>query len=208
LTYYPPNFLAYYPRNHYDVQSLNSRLPRNEIASKPFAENDLKILEAIARYSSISQRGLAKQSGLSLGMVNLILKRLVLTGYIQIQNLNRRKIRYFLTPQGLAAKYRRAHDYLSRTIRVYEAYRQGIKKIIEEQIHRGRTKFVIYGEGEIVDLVKVGIGDHSHAITYRVCATYEESVPHADEVILDCRIGKSTNPRGISILEEILGMRS
>jgi DNA-binding MarR family transcriptional regulator len=181
-------------------------LAANPISPKFVAENDLKVLEIIARYSSVSQRDLAAHSGLSLGMVNLVLKRLVTTGYIQIQNLEKRKMRYFLTPAGLAAKYRRAHEYLTRTIRVYETYRLGISKIINEQVARGHRKFVIYGEGDIVDLVKVVIGEKNGEIGYRVCPPSEDVQHGEDEVPLICYLPDKTPMFGISILETILGM--
>jgi DNA-binding MarR family transcriptional regulator len=168
------------------------------------AGNDLKVLEIIAQSSAVSQRDLAAHSGLSLGMVNLVLKRLVKTGYIQIGMLDRRKMRYFLTPQGLAAKYHRAHDYLSRTIRVYEAYREGINKIIQEQIQNGHTRFVIYGEGDLVDLVKVVLRERDGKVSFRVCAPSNEMMHASDEVPLLCYLPDKNPLHGISVLETIL----
>jgi DNA-binding MarR family transcriptional regulator len=178
------------------------KIPIDSLQLTP--ENDLKVLEIISQFTSVSQRDLAAHSGLSLGMVNLILKRLVGTGYIQIQNLHKRKMQYFLTPQGLAAKTRRAYEYLTRTIRVYETYRQGISKIIQEQISKGRCKFAIYGEGDIVDLIKVVMGETHGAISYRVCSPREEIQTHADEVPLICFLPDKAPLLGISILETIL----
>jgi len=189
--------------NGYDVQSLNT-LSASPSSTESVAENDLKILEIIARFSTASQRDLAARSGLSLGLVNLVLKRLVSTGYIQIVNLDHRKMRYFLTPQGIAAKYRRAHEYLSRTLHVYQTYRQGINKIIQEQIHKGRNKFVIYGEGDIVDLVKLVLGERNGTVHYRVCPPSEEVLHQVDEIPLICYLPDKAPLQGISILESIL----
>jgi DNA-binding MarR family transcriptional regulator len=199
--------LASLDPNDYDVQSLNKLAP-DQPNPASVAENDLKILEVIARFSSVSQRDLATHSGLSLGMVNLVLKRLVGTGYIQIQNLKNRKMRYFLTPAGIAAKYRRAQDYLTRTIRVYETYRQGINKIIQEQIGLGRTQFVIYGKGDIVDLVKLVLSEKNGAVQYRVCPPSEEVKPGPGEVPLICYLPDKAPLLGISILETILNAPS
>ena len=137
-------------------------------------------------------------------MVNLVLKRLVGTGYIQIHNLERRKMRYFLTPAGIAAKYRRAQEYLSRTLRVYGTYRQGLNKIIEEQMHKGRSKFVIHGEGDIVDLVKLVLGERNGAVTYRICPPSAALEHESDEVPLVCYLPDKAPIIGISVLETIL----
>ena len=162
------------------------------------------MLEIIARSSSISQRDLANHSGLSLGMVNLVLKRLVKTGYVQIGLLDNRKMRYFLTPQGIAAKSRRAYEYLSRTIRVYETYRSGINQIIEDQLKKGHRKFVIYGDGDIVDLVKMVLNQRNGTIQYRVCPPKQKLILQANETPLNCTLSDKTPIDGISILETIL----
>jgi DNA-binding MarR family transcriptional regulator len=168
------------------------------------AENDLKVLEIIARFSTVSQRDLAARSGLSLGLVNLVLKRLVGTGYIQIQNLNKRKMRYFITPAGISATYQRAHDYLSRTIRIYETYRRGINRIIQEQIEKGRTRFAIYGEGDIVDLIKLVLAERNGTVHYRTCSPADPVVPQGDEVPLICYLPDKAPIIGISVLETLL----
>jgi DNA-binding MarR family transcriptional regulator len=169
------------------------------------AENDLKVLEAIARFSSISQRVLAEHAGLSLGMVNLVLKRLVGTGYVQIQLLDKHKVRYLLTPAGIAAKYRRAHEYLSRTVRIYEIYRQAINRIINEQLDKGFHKFVIYGEGDIIGLMKLVLSEQVVPVEYRICAPSAEVRTLEDEIPLICYLPHKSPLVGISVLESVLG---
>ena len=137
-------------------------------------------------------------------MVNLVLKRLVKTGYVQIGLLQNRKMRYFLTPQGIAAKSRRAYEYLTRTIRVYETYREGINKIIQEQIQKGCNRFAIYGDGDLVDLVKVVLGERNGTVRYRVCSPTEAVKPLSGEIPLICYLPGKEPIDGISILEAII----
>jgi hypothetical protein len=183
---------------------LNTAASAPSIPPDFVPENDLKVLEIIARFSAVSQRDLASHSGLSLGMVNLVLKRLVGTGYIQMQNLRPRKMRYLLTARGIAAQYHRAQHYLNRTIRIYDTYRQGINKIVQEQLDLGRRRFVILGEGDIVDLVKLVLNERNGTVSYRVCPPNQPVNAAADEVPLICHLPDKAPVLGISVLERIL----
>ncbi len=69
--------------------------------SAPSSTKSLEVLKLLAETSDLSQRDIALRSGASLGMVNLVLRRLVRTGYIKIVNMDRRKVRYILTAKGL-----------------------------------------------------------------------------------------------------------
>ena len=64
----------------------------------------LKILDLITEAPRLSQRDIASQSGLSLGLVNLTLKRLLQTGHIKVSNLNKKKVEYIVTPKGFFEK--------------------------------------------------------------------------------------------------------
>jgi len=80
-------------------------------------ESEYSLLEAI--YASIaqneaskatSQRELAQASGLSLGMTNVLLKRFVERGWIKLSHLNKRKVLYALTAEGMEEISRRVVD--------------------------------------------------------------------------------------------------
>ncbi len=68
------------------------------------SERELRIIEEISRDRNLTQRKISHRLGLSLGMTNLILKRLVNKGYVKVRGLNRRKVQYILTPTGFAEK--------------------------------------------------------------------------------------------------------
>ena len=66
----------------------------------------LKILEKVDNDSVPSQRDLARDLNISLGLVNSFIKRLVKKGYFKARHVPRNRIRYFLTPKGAAEKSR------------------------------------------------------------------------------------------------------
>ena len=72
----------------------------------------LRLLDAIERRKSPSQRDLARVLGVSLGLVNSFVRRLAQKGYFKITHLPRNRIRYILTPKGAAEKSRLTYAYL------------------------------------------------------------------------------------------------
>ena len=62
----------------------------------------LRLMGEIERDSSPSQRELSRRLNLSLGLVNSFIKRLVKKGYFKVKTLPRKRVKYFLTPEGLA----------------------------------------------------------------------------------------------------------
>lgn len=167
------------------------------------SENSFRVLHILSRNNAASQRDLANQSGLSLGMVNLILKRLTKTGYIKIITLDGRKLRYLLTPEGLSEKTRRSYRYLVRTIRIYDQYRQEIDRLIDEQLAAQHRKFLIYGEGDLADLVHVILKRKDPAVHVRISNRTRVLQHSSDEVILNCYLNGEKPVHGISVLEEV-----
>ncbi len=79
--------------------------------SSGIGERELKIIEEISREKNLTQRKISHKLGLSLGMTNLVLKRLANKGYIKVKGLNRRKVQYILTPKGFAEKTKKSYRY-------------------------------------------------------------------------------------------------
>ncbi|MEA2082477.1 MAG: winged helix-turn-helix transcriptional regulator, partial [Elusimicrobiota bacterium] len=72
-------------------------------------ENEYKLLLAVESGEASSQRKLAGKLNVSLGMVNLCLRRLIKQGYIKTHGLNKRKVQYLLTPKGFTEKMKKTY---------------------------------------------------------------------------------------------------
>jgi DNA-binding Lrp family transcriptional regulator len=118
-------------------------------------DKEHRLLDVLSRDAGLSQRQVAKETGLSLGMVNLVLARLVKTGAIKVVNLNGRTARYLLTPAGVAEKTRRAYEYLHRTVETFRDLRLRIDGVIAEMHAAGVREFIIHGEGEVADIAEL-----------------------------------------------------
>ena len=87
-------------------------------------ERDLRVLEKIQQNKSyIRQRDLAKITGLSLGMTNSIVKRLVGKGLLTIKKINNKNFQYIVSPTGMEEITRRSYRYLRRTIKNVVLYK-------------------------------------------------------------------------------------
>src|SRR5271157_2281578 len=73
----------------------------------------LGLLESVERDGAQSQRKLASDLGIALGLVNAYLKRCVKKGLVKIGQAPARRYAYYLTPHGFAEKSRLTVEYLS-----------------------------------------------------------------------------------------------
>src|SRR5439155_1119482 len=70
------------------------------------AQRDLQLLNEVERNAAVTQRSLARNLGVAVGLANLYLKRLVRKGHIKITTIPKHRIKYLLTPRGMAEKSR------------------------------------------------------------------------------------------------------
>lgn len=117
-------------------------------------EREYKFLDLLSREENLSQRKIALKTGLSLGMTNIILKKLIKKGYVKIKGLNRRKMRYILTPKGFSEKAKKSYNYTVKTIREFKRYIEKIREFILNEYSAGTKEFVIIGDGEMIGIIE------------------------------------------------------
>jgi len=105
--------------------------------------NELEILKSVDEENNITQRELAKRTGLSLGSVNVLLKRLIQKGLLKIEQVNSRTIRYMLTPKGLMEKVKLTYQYVVLSYNRILTIERKIEQVIEN--YKG-CQIVLYGD--------------------------------------------------------------
>ncbi|MCK5635025.1 MAG: winged helix-turn-helix transcriptional regulator, partial [Anaerolineales bacterium] len=73
---------------------------------------DLALLEEIERDPDTTQASMAARLGVAVGTVNWHIKRLVAKGYVKVKRAERRKLRYLITPEGLALRASLTVNYI------------------------------------------------------------------------------------------------
>ena len=121
------------------------------------SERDLEILTAIGEGRQLTQRALAQRLGVALGLTNLYLKRLAQKGYIKIAEFPRKpsarkRLRYLLTPKGIAEKTRLTYEHVAYSLGLYRRARQTLKESLSLLPENGMKRIALYGTGEAAEL--------------------------------------------------------
>ena len=90
----------------------------------PDPARDLILLEHIEQNPDATQASLAAQVGVAVGTVNWHLKRLVAKGYVKVRHVERRKLRYIITPDGITLRANLTVDYIQNSFRLYRLVRE------------------------------------------------------------------------------------
>lgn len=116
---------------------------------------ELTLLEEIESDPNVNQATLAAQLGVAVGTVNWHLKRLIEKGYIKVMRAERKKLRYIITPEGLALRARLAVDYVERSFDLYRKTRSRVKEHIAAVRRAGYDRVRILGEGDVADIARL-----------------------------------------------------
>jgi DNA-binding MarR family transcriptional regulator len=116
---------------------------------------ELTLLEQIENDPNVNQSTLATQLGVAVGTVNWHLKRLIAKGAVKVSRAERKKLRYIITPEGLALRARLAVDYVERSFSVYRRTRQRVKDYLVKVKQAGFDRVRIVGSGDVADICKL-----------------------------------------------------
>jgi DNA-binding MarR family transcriptional regulator len=112
----------------------------------------LGLLDAVQRDSAVSQRRLAHDLGIALGLTNAYLKRCVRKGLIKMASTPANRYAYYLTPKGFSEKSRLTAQYLARSFRFYRDARDQCGMLLADAAEAGRRRVVLAGEGELAEI--------------------------------------------------------
>lgn len=112
----------------------------------------LKLIESLERDPKQTQRDLAKELNISLGLVNAFTRRLVQKGYFKISTIPKNRIKYILTPKGMYEKTRLTYQYLLYSLQFYKETRAKIKSIYDQLSRQGKKRIFFIGIGELAEI--------------------------------------------------------
>jgi len=118
----------------------------------PIDLRTLRILEKVDNDGAPSQRDLARDLNISLGLVNSFIKRLAKKGYFKMGHLPQNRVRYILTPRGVAEKSRLTYEYIQYSFKFYKIARQRLRDLYAELETQGVRRVVFYGAGDLAEI--------------------------------------------------------
>jgi DNA-binding MarR family transcriptional regulator len=137
--------------------SLSSRTPVTN-----HARHERQILDIIDGPRPLTQRRLASDLGIALGLTNLLLRRLARKGWIRVKHVSPRRIRYLITPAGMAAKARLTREYFVESLHFYRESRNRMRERLAamsmdmpDSSSRGGQRVVFFGMGPDAEVAYV-----------------------------------------------------
>ena len=165
---------------------------------------EFKIIDEIGKNLNTTQRKISHRIGLSLGMTNLVIKKLIAKGYVKVKGLDRRRVQYILTPRGFTEKVKKTHRYLLGTIDTLKKVKEKIQDTVLEYYEKGERNFTILGKGELADIVEISLRDMGKKdLRYLRAKTAQEVNSKGSIILLADRNIQKRNNRYLNILEVI-----
>jgi DNA-binding MarR family transcriptional regulator len=115
----------------------------------------LGLLESVERDGAQSQRKLASDLGIALGLVNAYLKRCVKKGLLKIGQVPPRRYAYYLTPHGFAEKSRLTVEYLSTSFSFFRRAREDCSAVLQIARARGWNRVALLGVSDLAEIATI-----------------------------------------------------
>lgn len=157
----------------------------------------LGVLNAVGVDSRASQRELAQQLGIALGLANACLKRCVKKGFVKMTQAPANRYMYYLTPTGFAEKARLTADYLSQSFGFFRAARAQCAEVVDQCAAAGFHRVAMVGASDLCEILVLctagtnvnlvglldagGNGPRPHHLP---CVTRRELLPAHDAVVV------------------------
>jgi DNA-binding MarR family transcriptional regulator len=119
------------------------------------AERDLVILERIEQDPDTTQAALASTLEVAVGTVNWHIKRLIEKGYVKVSRVERRKLKYIITPEGIALRTRLTMDYIQNSFNLYRLVRERVLAALDELKKDDLHKVIIEGSGDVAEICRL-----------------------------------------------------
>jgi DNA-binding MarR family transcriptional regulator len=120
----------------------------------------LGLLDAVEQDRAQSQRLLASELGIALGLVNAYLKRCVKKGLVKVRSAPARRYAYYLTPQGFAEKSRLTVEYLSYSFSFFRQAKTDCFELFKTASARNVEKVLLVGQTDLAEIAALCAMEH------------------------------------------------
>ncbi len=124
------------------------------------AEITLGLLNAVQENSAATQRSMASDLGIALGLANAYLKRCARKGLIKISQVPPNRYAYYLTPKGFTEKSRLTSEYLSSSFTFFRRARGQCGDTLEYCAARDWKRIALAGCGELAEIATLCATEH------------------------------------------------
>jgi DNA-binding transcriptional regulator LsrR (DeoR family) len=134
----------------------------------------LGVLDVVERDQHVTQRHVASELGIALGLANAYLKRCIRKGLIKVSQVPRRRFAYYLTAQGFSEKSRLTASYLSHSLSFFRSARGQCAEIFAAAAAKGQLRLVLVGPGDLAEIATLVASEAQVTIVGTIAPQAEE----------------------------------
>ena len=135
----------------------------------------LGLLNEVERDSALSQRAIAKNLGIALGLTNACLHRCIKKGFVKVSQAPANRYLYYLTPHGFAEKSRLTAEYLVQSFGFFRTARKQCEDVLDLCAERGFHRLALAGASELAEIMMLTVAGRSLSLVGVVDATSAQS---------------------------------
>jgi DNA-binding MarR family transcriptional regulator len=206
---------------------MTGTLPTEEKGSDRIV---LGLLTSVEVDGARSQRRIAAELGVALGLVNAYLKRSIKKGLVKVGQAPARRYAYYLTPQGFSEKSRLTVEYLSSSFSLFRKAKEDYCKAFDRAHALGLKRIVLAGKSDLCEIailcavdrpitIVAIVDPNDHAspfIGVKVVGSYADVIAPFDGIVVtDLTRAKSAFDEAIAVLgaqkvlaPDLLGLRT
>lgn len=121
----------------------------------PPPKTQLDLLTSLESGQVVTQGTISKRIGVSIGMINALLKRAVLKGYVKVKAAPYKRYAYYLTPKGFSEKSRLVAEYLEISLSFFRQARREYAELLERAQRSGMRRMALVGSGELAEIASL-----------------------------------------------------
>ncbi len=123
------------------------------------------MLNAVHENDKLTQRSIANELGIALGLANAYLRRCVKKGHVKVSQIPKNRYAYYLTPKGFAEKSRLTAEYLSQSFNFFRSARAQCDEAFSLCEKNGWHKVVLVGSGDLCEIAGLCAREYSVTLT-------------------------------------------
>lgn len=128
--------------------------------SEEEVEITLGVLTAVQNNRDFTQRSVAQELGIALGLANTYVRRCVKKGYIKLRQAPANRYVYYLTAQGFAEKSRLTAKYLTQSLILFRVARKQIAVLLDRCRDNGWNRVALCGIGDLCEIAHLSARSH------------------------------------------------
>lgn len=117
--------------------------------------HEYALLDEIAQDSLVTQASLSKRLGIAVGSVNWYIKRLIHRGWVKVSHLDRTRLQYDLTSEGMKVFTQRAMNYARDSLQIYGDLREKAKSLAADLKKNGVERVYLNGDDQMMDILRL-----------------------------------------------------